>query len=149
MLKGPVAFGVTRENVNADVFFSFVRDILLPRIAPAQDAAHFRRVILWDNLSVHFDRATLDSVANAGHVIVARPPYSPDMAPIECAFSKIKLFLRKHKDAISEANLSDFIVQAIATITADDAQGWFQHCHYVVPGRQHRPYRSPQWEPLD
>jgi transposase len=60
------------------------------------------------------------------------PPYSPDLAPIEQAWSKIKTFLRAAKARTREA-LEMAIRQVLPTITAGDAHGWFTHCGYTVP----------------
>ena len=60
------------------------------------------------------------------------PPYSPDYAPIEHAFSKIKEFLRGRAARTQEA-LDVAIAEALNTVTAEDACGWFKHCGYEVP----------------
>jgi hypothetical protein len=57
------------------------------------------------------------------------PSYSPDLSPIEEAFSKLKTFLRR-VGARSHEALQEAIIQALATITAQDAHGWFRHCGY-------------------
>ena len=103
---------------------------------------------MWDNLRAHFDDQTLASVRAAGHVVVARPPYSPDMAPIECAFSKLKAFLRREKADITEANLPQYIIQGLGTITPEDTMGWFHHCHYETPGRARNVYSTPRLEEM-
>ena len=59
------------------------------------------------------------------------PSYSPDMNPIEEAFSKIKNILRKvgvrTYDALLEA-----MAEALCEVTPGDAAGWFDHCGYEV-----------------
>ena len=56
---------------------------------------------------------------------------SPDLTPIEQAFSKIKATLRglgaRTRDALLEA-----LAQAVAAITAEDAHGWFTHAGYPL-----------------
>lgn len=42
------------------------------------------------------------------------------------SFSKLKTFLRRAGARTREA-LQEAIVQALQTVTAQDAQGWFQH----------------------
>jgi transposase len=59
-------------------------------------------------------------------------PSSPDLAPIEPAWSKIKTFLRTAKARTREA-LELAIEQALATITAMDVHGWFTSCGCTVP----------------
>jgi transposase len=55
------------------------------------------------------------------------PPYSPDLNPIEKAWSKFKKLLRRQtrtKEALDQA-----VVDALITITADNG-AWFRHCGY-------------------
>lgn len=138
---GPVAWLVTADNVNAEVFRSFIVDTLLPRLGlRCQDDIHFRRTLLWDNLRAHFLPTTLSAIIDKGHEFVARPAYSPDMAPIESAFSKIKGILCKDGHAMTKHNIVNRIEEAIKQITPLDVQGWFWNCHYKVPGRQHKEY---------
>jgi transposase len=54
------------------------------------------------------------------------PPYSPELNPIEEAFSKIKHHIRKCKPRTAEA-LVDAIRSAIATVTEDDVIGYVNH----------------------
>lgn len=63
------------------------------------------------------------------------PGYSPDLSPIEEAFSKLKTVLRRAGARTREA-LEEAIGQALLTITAQDAQGWFQHCGYLLPAQE-------------
>jgi len=62
------------------------------------------------------------------------PPYSPDLNPIEEAFSKIKSILRK-----AEARTREVLVEAmgwaISSVTDRDARGFFEHCGYHTAGQ--------------
>jgi transposase len=64
-----------------------------------------------------------------GCQVLFLPPYSPDLSPIEEAFSKIKAFLRRVGARTREA-LQEALEQALLTITETDASGWFRHCGY-------------------
>jgi hypothetical protein len=55
--------------------------------------------------------------------------YSPDLNPIEEAFSKIKALVRKAGVRSREA-LLEAIAQALAAVTTEDAAGWFAHAGY-------------------
>ena len=61
------------------------------------------------------------------------PPYSPDLNPIEEAFSKIKAFIRRNNDvflsAPSEAIMYDMYI-AMEVITKCDEIGYFVHAGY-------------------
>ncbi|SRR5258705_64314 len=60
------------------------------------------------------------------------PPYSPDLNPIEEAFSKIKAFLCRHQlDLSSEGNNMIFeLMEVMKVVTGDDAIGYFLHAGY-------------------
>ena len=60
------------------------------------------------------------------------PPYSPDLTPIEQAFSTIKAFIRGVAARTREA-LREAVSRAVAAITQDDAVGWFAHAGYPLP----------------
>lgn len=57
------------------------------------------------------------------------PAYSPDLTPIEEAFSKLKAFLRR-VGARTRETLTEAIAAGLETITPQDAHGWFGHCGY-------------------
>ncbi len=59
------------------------------------------------------------------------PSYSPDLNPIEEAFSKIKNILRKLGARTHEA-LLEALEEALTTVSAVEAAGWFDHCGYEV-----------------
>ena len=63
--------------------------------------------------------------------LVYVPSYSPDLNPIEQAFSKIKNILRKLGARTYEALLGA-MEEALSKVTASDAAGWFNHCGYQV-----------------
>ena len=57
------------------------------------------------------------------------PSYSPDLNPIEEAFSKIEALVRKEGARTPEA-LVEAIGRALAALTPEDAAGWFAHAGY-------------------
>ena len=57
--------------------------------------------------------------------------YSPDLNPIEEAFSKIKAIVRKLA-ARTHGALREAIAEALSAITLQDVAGWFTHCGYEV-----------------
>ena len=66
--------------------------------------------------------------------LVFVPSYSPDLNPIEQAFSKIKNILRKLGARTHEA-LLEAMEEALSKVTPADAAGWFDHCGYQVEVR--------------
>ena len=78
----------------------------------------------------------VDALVMGGQLIGARgcerlvlPASSPDYSPIEMTFSKVKAFLRRVGARTHEA-LQQAIGQALETVNAQDALGWFTHCSY-------------------
>jgi hypothetical protein len=60
-------------------------------------------------------------------------PYSPDLNPIEEAFSKIKHWIRHHQDYYLETEGAGVIYDMLETleiITPYDAEGYFYHTGY-------------------
>ena len=85
-----------------------------------------------DNLSAHKGPRIRELIEEAGCELRWLPRYSPDYTPIELSFSKIKTFLRTVM-ARTQDTLDAAITEALDTITATDAHGWFKHCGHNVP----------------
>ena len=56
-------------------------------------------------------------------------PYSPDLGPIEPAWSKLKALLRG-LGACSVEALHAALAQVVDVVTAADARAYFRHCGY-------------------
>ena len=108
-------------------FTAYVRAFLAPALVPGQ-------IVVLDNLAVHRGAAIRRLIAARGCRVRFLPPYSPDFAPIEHAFGKIKEALRRAGARTREA-LDAAIAAALAAITAQDAAGWFRHCGYHLSGQ--------------
>lgn len=117
----PVAMTIDGA-VDTPTFECFVERFLCPALRPGQ-------TVLLDNLAVHKSQRVRTLITDAGCRLLFLPAYSPDFAPIEQAFSKIKARLRQVAARTKEA-LEDAIAQAIDTVTPDDAHAFFRHCGY-------------------
>lgn len=124
-LDGISAAMTVEGAMDRSAFDVFVAQVLVPSLHPGQ-------VVIWDNLSVHKSSTAHQWIAAAGCQLLWLPPYSPDFTPIEQAFSKLKLALRRIGARTREA-LDAAITAGLATITGRDAQGWFAHCGYPIP----------------
>ncbi len=57
---------------------------------------HMRSVLILDNAKIHHDHGLLEYLDAFGVRVEFLPPYSPDLNPIEEAFSYIKNYLKRH-----------------------------------------------------
>ena len=114
--------------VTTAAFDVYVEQILAPTLRPGQ-------IVALDNLRQHQRARTRRAIEARGASLWFLPSYSPDLTPIEEAFSKVKTLLRRAAARTHEA-LAAACWAALAAITPQDAAGWFTHCGY-------RPRRRP------
>ena len=74
--------------IDGESFLAWVEQFLAPTLRPGD-------IVVMDNLSSHKDPAIRRAIRSAGAKLFYLPPYSPDLNPIEQAFSKLKTLLRK------------------------------------------------------
>jgi transposase len=87
-LRGIVAQKVFDRPINAGLFEEWVEKCLVPTLSKGD-------IVVMDNLSSHKGPRVEELIRAAGAELRYLPPYSPDMNPIEKAFSKLKAHLRK------------------------------------------------------
>jgi len=109
--------------VNVVASEAYVEQILAPSLSAGQ-------IVVLDNLSVHKGAQVRQLIEAHGCQLLFLPAYSPDYSPIEETFSKVKAFLRRLGARTHEA-LQEALAQALETVTAQDALGWFRHCGYL------------------
>src|SRR3954447_14864367 len=109
---------------DSEVFEIYVEHILAPTLSEGQ-------VVVLDGLGAHRAQRIRELIEERGAELVFLPSYSPDLNPIEQAFSKIKNILRKLAARTHEA-LLEAMGEALSKVTAGDAAGWFDHCGYEV-----------------
>jgi transposase len=107
---------------DAAAFEVYIEHFLAPSLTEGQ-------VVVMDNLGAHRPKRIRELIEARGAELVFVPSYSPDLNPIEQAFSKIKSYLRE-ACARSRKTLMEVIGEALRTIGASDADGYFQHCGY-------------------
>lgn len=105
-------------------------DYVDTRLIPALRQRGKAATVVLDNLAAHKAAAVRERLEAAGFGLLYLPPYSPDLNPIEPAWSKVKTFLRALAARTAE-QLEAALPLAWATITPQDAQGWFRHCGYL------------------
>jgi transposase len=110
-----------------EVFEAYLEHVLAPTLRPG-------RVVVMDNLSAHKGGRVKEIIEGRGCELLYLPPYSPDLNPIEQAFSKIKGLLRRAEGRTREA-LIEAMGIALSAVTARDARGFFVHCGYNSMGQ--------------
>src|SRR5579884_147204 len=105
-------------------FEIYIEQILAPSLRPGQ-------IVVLDNLSIHLSPRVKQAIEARGCRLLFLPAYSPDLSPIEEAFSKLKTVLRRAGARTREA-LQEAIATALDLISATDALGWFTHCGYPL-----------------
>lgn len=79
---------VIDEPMNGEIFRVYLRRCLVPTLKPGD-------VVVMDNLPAHKNDEVRSIIEAAGAQLRYLPPYSPDLNPIEQAFSKIKHWMRQ------------------------------------------------------
>ena len=128
-LSGIQAPFILEGAIDTLAFETYVEHVLAPSLRPGQ-------VVVLDNLSVHKGEWVRQAIEARGCQVLFLPAYSPDLTPIEEAFSKLKAWLRRLGARTREA-LEQAIAEALTQITVQDAHGWFWHCGYLSqkPGK--------------
>jgi transposase len=107
---------------DASTFEAYVERFLAPTLKEKQ-------IVVMDNLGAHRGEKVRKLIEARGAQLWFLPSYSPDLNPIEEAFSKIKALLKK-KAARTKGALLEAIAEALQAVTPKDAEGWFAHCGY-------------------
>lgn len=123
-LSGMQAAMTLDGAVDEAAFECFVEKVLLPTLHPGQ-------IIILDNLSSHKTERVEELLKAAGCQLLFLPAYSPDLSPIEEAFSKLKAFLRRCR-CQTIPSLIKAIQRGLEAITASDTRGWFAHAGFSV-----------------
>ena len=105
MLDGPM---------DGAAFLAYVEQVLVPTLGPGD-------VVVLDNLPAHKPAAAREAIRNAGADCASCRP-TPDLNPIEKAFSKLKALLKK-----AAARTLDDLRQAIAlpNLSAHECRNYF------------------------
>jgi transposase len=110
------------------VFETYVERLLAPALRPGQ-------VVVMDNLGAHRPKRVRELIEARGCELIYLPSYSPDLNPIEEAFSKVKHLLRKI-GARGKESLVEAMGRALGAVSIEDVRGFFAHCGYRTPAQQ-------------
>jgi transposase len=122
--SGMTAPMVIDGAMNGDLFLAYVQQQLVPTL-------HRGDIVVMDNLSSHKKPGVREAISQAGATLAYLPPYSPDLNPIELAFSKLKTLLRKFGERTVQA-LWDRIGKLVDEFTPAECRNYFRHCGYTA-----------------
>lgn len=108
--------------INGPLFRAWVEQHLAPVLKPGD-------IVVMDNLSSHKVAGIREAIEAAGAELRYLPPYSPDLNPIELAFSKLKKLLRDGA-ARTVDKLWELCGQILDQFTEPECRNYFKHCGY-------------------
>jgi transposase len=120
--SGMVAPFLLDSAINRTAFETYLARVLVPELRSGD-------VVVMDNLSSHKGARVRDMIAAAGATLLYLPPYSPDLNPIENAFSKLKALLRKAAERTVNG-LWDAIGRLIDDFTPAECANFFANAGY-------------------
>ncbi|SFE46812.1 DDE superfamily endonuclease [Nannocystis exedens] len=85
-IDGIEAMMAVECGTTAKVFLEFIDEHLAPKLRPGD-------IVVMDNPGAHHATGVRERIEARGAKVVYQPPYSPDLNPIELAWSKIKAAL--------------------------------------------------------
>ena len=120
--SGWIAPLVIDGAINGALFLNYVRQHLAPALQPGD-------LLILDNLASHKVRGVREAIESVGAQVLYLPPYSPDLNPIELAFSKLRRLLRS-----LATRTVDALWQACGTVlqafSSHEIRNYFRHAGY-------------------
>lgn len=110
--------------MDGTIFLAYVEQVLAPCLNPGN-------IVVCDNLSCHKVDGVREVIEAQGAQIRYLPPYSPDLNPIEMAFSKLKTYMRKIA-ARDFDHLCAGVGSAVSQFTPSDCRNYFRHANYAT-----------------
>jgi transposase len=119
---GFVASLCVEGAINGTLFQAWVEQHLVKVLRPGD-------IVVMDNLSSHKGSRVIAAIEGAGASVRYLPPYSPDLNPIELAFSKFKRLLRDGAQRTTE-KLWQLCGKVLDLFTETECRNYLQHCGY-------------------
>jgi len=119
---GLVAPMVIDGAMTGDLFVAYAEQVLASALRPGD-------VVILDNLQAHKRAGAVRAIERAGAEVAYLPPYSPDLNPIELAFSKLKGLLRSAGRRTVDG-VWDFLGKSLEACAPDECRRYFRHDGY-------------------
>jgi len=121
--RAMVAPFVLEGAMNGPMFLAWVKQCLVPTLKRGE-------TVFMDNLPVHKVAGVAEAIEAAGATLIYLPSYSPDLNPIELAFSKLKAHLRKAAERTIPC-LTRRIGRIVSDFSPRECRNFFRHAGYV------------------
>jgi transposase len=108
--------------MNGQIFRAYVEQMLAPTLKPGD-------VVIMDNVRVHKVAGVSEAIEARGATVPSFPAYSPDLNPIELAFSKLKARLRA-STARSTPRLLTAVRAALTRFSPRECTAYLAHAGY-------------------
>ena len=108
--------------MNGEAFLAYIEQVLCPELTSGD-------MVICDNLSVHKVKGVREAIEHCGATLRYLPPYSPDLNPIEMAFSKLKAGLRQAAQRTLEG-VQSATATVLDSFTPDHCRNFFNHANY-------------------
>lgn len=109
--------------MDGPAFLAYVQQELVPVLRPGQ-------LVICDNLACHKIKGVRDAIQDVGADILYLPAYSPDLNPIEQAFSKLKAHLRQAGARTYQA-IQIALRHALDQFELSHCQNFILHANYA------------------
>lgn len=108
--------------MTGDAFAAYVEQFLLPTLRPGD-------CVVLDNVAPHKDERIEPLIRPSGVRLLYLPPYSPDLNPIENAYSKLKGLLRRAAARTFET-LCATLADLLDSFSPQECWNYITHCGY-------------------
>src|SRR5262245_11448040 len=121
--RGMTAPFVLEGAINGPMFLAYVKQCLVPTLKRGE-------IVLMDHLPAHKVAGIAEAIEAAGATLIYLPKYSPDLNPIELAFSKLKAHLRKAAEH-TILRLLRRIGRVVSDFSPRECRNFFRHAGYA------------------
>ena len=97
--NGVLATEFTTSSATGKIFFDYLRGTLLP-LMHAFHGHSPQSILVLDNCSIHHVEEVKAVAQQTAILLIVLPAYSPDLNPIEEAFSFVKQYLKEHDELL-------------------------------------------------
>ena len=110
--------------MNAETFLAYIEQCLVPTLRRGD-------IVMMDNVNLHMCAGVREAIENVGATLRYLPKYSPDLNPIEMAFSKFKACLRKLAER-TVSRLRRAIRAFLPRLSPKECANYFRHAGYAA-----------------